>query len=97
MLHPALIFVLPDGTKGDKTADLDAHRSGGIHISSLQPEDLEVRVSDNVGVTMLTASLKGEVFGDQFSARMCYTRSWAVTPEGWRVVAAHISVIEPML
>lgn len=95
LLHPNLIFVGPDGTLGDKQADLDAHHSGLIRLDVLEPEDLVVRVAEGVGITVLTARLEGEFAAQHFSARMCYTRAWASGTEGWRVVAAHISTIEP--
>ncbi len=95
MLHPNLIFVGPDGTLGDKASDIDAHRSGLIHLDVLEPEDIVVRVSDGVGITVLTARLEGDFAGREFSTRMIYTRSWAFCTQGWRVVAAHISTIAP--
>lgn len=94
LLHPNLIFVGPDGTLGDKASDLDAHRSGLIRLDVLEPDDIVVRVSDGVGITVLTARLEGEFARHDFSARMIYTRSWAFCTQGWRVVAAHISTIE---
>lgn len=96
LLHPDLIFVGPDGMLGDKSSDLDAHRSGLIRLDLLEPEDLVVRVADGVGVTVLTARLAGEFASQHFSARMRYTRAWGWSPKGWRVVAAHISTIESL-
>ena len=95
LLHPNLVYVGPDGTLGDKASDIEAHRSGLIHLDVLEPEDIVVRVSDGVGITVLTARLEGEFAHREFSSRMIYTRSWAFCTEGWRVVAAHISTIAP--
>ena len=98
-LHPDLVFVLPDGgpvqTKAD---DLDAHRAGAMRVTSLEPEDLVVRVTDGIGITILTARMTGEFDGAAFSSRMRYTRTWS-RPAGsdrWRLVAAHIATLDTL-
>jgi hypothetical protein len=96
LLHPDLIFVGPDGSIADKESDLETHRNGLIRIDSLEQEDLIVRVSSGVGVTILTARMSGTFDSQEFSARMRYTRSWAWGEDGWQIVAAHISTIESL-
>jgi len=93
LLHPSLTFVGPDGGLSDKTRDLEVHRTGELHFDSLEPHDLVVRIADGVGITVLTARLEGVYAGLRFSARMRYTRCWASGADGWRVVAAHASVL----
>jgi hypothetical protein len=88
LLHPDLTFVGPDGTMSDKAADLEAHASGVMSLELLEPEDLIVQVIDGVGVTVLTARLKGSWQGQRFDAQMRYTRTWAYDGEAWRIVAA---------
>lgn len=94
LLHPDLVFVGPDGSIGDKESDLNTHRDGRMHIDSLEQEDLIVRVTNGVGLTLLTAQMSGNFDSQEFSARMRYTRSWGWSGEGWQIVAAHISMIE---
>jgi ketosteroid isomerase-like protein len=96
LLHPDLVFVGPDGSIGNKGSDLDAHRTGLMHLDTLEPEDLIVRVSSGVGVTILTARMSGNFASQGFSARMRYTRCWAWGPKGWKIVAAHISMIDSL-
>lgn len=96
LLHPDLVFVGPDGSIGDKESDLETHRSGRINLDSLAQEDLIVRVSSGVGVTLLTAQMSGEFDSQAFSARTRYTRSWAWKEDRWQIVAAHISVLESL-
>lgn len=95
LLHRDLVFCGPDASIGDKSTDLDAHRTGQIRIHFLDPEDLIVRVTSGVGITILTARMAGESAENTFSARMRYTRTWAFNAQGWQVVAAHISMLEP--
>lgn len=58
-------------------------------------EDLIARVVDGVGVTIFTATMSGEFAGNAFANRMRYTRTWADTDAGWRLVACHIMAIDP--
>jgi Domain of unknown function (DUF4440) len=88
LLHPDLTFVGPDGSVSGKADDLETHRTGAIRFERSEPEDLVVRVNDGVGVTVLTARLKGAFQGQEFDGRMRYTRAWARSDVGWRVVAA---------
>lgn len=66
-----------------------------MRIEVLEPQDLVVRVTDRVGITVLTARLEGECAGERFSALMRYIRSWANSIEDWRIFAAHASRFEP--
>jgi ketosteroid isomerase-like protein len=93
LLHPDLTFVGPDGALSDKATDLAVHRSGAMSLELLESEDLLVRVVDGVGVTVLTARLKGAYEGQDFDARMRYTRSWAQEEGEWRVVAAQAGIL----
>lgn len=94
LLHPDLTFVGPDGALTGKADDLEVHRSGAIRIDRSEPEDLVVRINDGVGVTVLTARLKGSYEGQEFDGRMRYTRTWAHSGDsGWRVVAAQAAFL----
>jgi hypothetical protein len=94
LLHPDLTFVGPDGALTGKADDLEVHRTGAIRIDRSEPEDLVVRINDGVGVTVLTARLKGSYEGQEFDGRMRYTRTWALSEEhGWRVVAAQAAFL----
>jgi hypothetical protein len=95
LLHPLLTFVGPDGSLSDKTADLEVHRTGRMRVERLEPEDLVAHIADGVGITVLTAQMRGEYLGESFTARMRYTRCWARSADGWRVVAAHASMLAP--
>jgi ketosteroid isomerase-like protein len=92
-LHPDLTFVGPDGELSGKADDLEIHRTGTIRIELSEPEDLVVRVNDGVGVTVLTARLKGSFQGQAFDGRMRYTRAWSHSQTGWRVVAAQAAFL----
>ena len=95
LLHPDFVFVGPDGTISDRDTDLAVHRDGRMRLDTLEVETLDARVTAGTGITVLTAMLTGSYGGYPFSSRQRYTRAWAFGPEGWRIVAAHASVISP--
>ncbi|MFL6100563.1 MAG: nuclear transport factor 2 family protein [Actinomycetales bacterium] len=94
LLHPDLTFVGPDGALTGKAEDLEVHRTGTMRLELSEPEELLVRINDGVGVTVLTARLKGSYLGQDFDRRMRYTRTWAHGADtGWRVVAAQAAFL----
>lgn len=93
LLHPDLTFVGPDGVMSGKTDDLEVHRDGLLRLDRSEPEDLVVRVSDGVGVTVLTVRLAGAYRGEEFDSRMRYTRAWSHSEAGWRVVGAQAAFL----
>jgi hypothetical protein len=44
-------------------------------------------------VTLTHASLSGQFGGVPLSGNLRYTRMWVETASGWRIVAAHCSVL----
>ncbi|MFC4127881.1 nuclear transport factor 2 family protein [Nocardia rhizosphaerae] len=94
LLDDRLIFTFGSDTF-TKADDLEAHRSGAQSVSRLEEEELTVLVAGTTGVTWFLGVVEGSVQGAPFAARMRYTRAWARDDAlGWRVVAAHASVIE---
>ncbi len=93
LLHPQVTYVGPEGDLVTKEEDLDAHRSGALRIHILDRQALDVRIQDGVGITVLTAWLEGQAGDQAFEVRMRYIRAWASGSQGWRVVAAHASIL----
>lgn len=88
------LFTGPDGNLYSREDDLRAHRSGHQKMSRVEEEQLRiVTFGDDVGATFFLGTLEGTVGGTAFEARMRYTRTWRHDGTGWRVVAAHASVI----
>jgi len=52
-----------------------------------------VRVYDKSAVTHTRAALSGQFGGVPLSADLRYTRMWVETQSGWRIAAAHCSVL----
>jgi len=95
LIHDELVFVGPDGARASKADDLAAHRSGLFRFTAVEAEDVDARVVGDVGITVFTGRLAGEIAGEPFEARMRYTRTWVGDDDGdgWRILAAHASIL----
>ena len=92
LLDDRLVFTGPDGALYGKQDDLRVHRTGTQVIDALHEEELTVLVAGRTGITWFLGTLAGTFAGEQFEARLRYTRTWIYTDgHGWRLVAAHMS------
>lgn len=91
LLDDRLVFTGPGGTLYTKDDDLALQRSGGQRLTDVAEEDLRVLTDGTTGVTFFLGTLAGTFQGQQFRARVRYTRTWVHTGErGWRLLAAHV-------
>jgi|ERR1700688_1102521 ketosteroid isomerase-like protein len=93
LLADDLTFVDATGKVWSKADDLNAHRYGVQRIERLEIKEQTVRVYDKSAVTLTHASLSGQFGGVPLSGNLRYTRMWVETASGWRIVAAHCSVL----
>ena len=94
LLDDRLIFTFGADT-ATKADDLEVHRTGAQIMNKLEEEELTVLVEGATGVTWFLGLVEGSVHGSPFAARMRYTRTWVRSDShGWRVIAAHASVVE---
>ncbi|BBH68715.1 hypothetical protein ACTI_54000 [Actinoplanes sp. OR16] len=91
LLDDRLIAIGPDGGRYTKQDDLGAYRSGSSVIESLTEESLDHLIAGTTGVTFFVGTVSGTFGGTPMTARMRYTRTWAYTEDGWRILAAHIA------
>jgi ketosteroid isomerase-like protein len=96
LLDDHLVAIGPDGSRYTKDDDLAAHRSGSSVVSTLVEDGLEVLGSGTTGVTFVVVTVSGTFGGQPMSARLRYTRTWVHDGDtGWRILAAHVAVLEP--
>ena len=91
LLGDDLIFVSFAGELGNKSDDLNLHRSGRFKITRMQLLDRQVR---DLGSTIVVVSLMdtAAVFdGTSMSKRLRYTRVWTKSADGWSLVVAHLT------
>ena len=91
LLDDALVFTGPDGLVYGKADDLEAHRRGNIRITRLDPSDERIVEFGDVAVVMVRMEMSGTFHGEPFGGAFRYTRVWREAPDGWRIVAGHVS------
>lgn len=96
LIDDRLVAIGPDGARYTKDDDLAGHRWGSSVVSELIEEHVEVLVAGATGVTFFTGTVGGTFGGRPMSARLRYTRICVHDGEtGWRILAAHITVLPP--
>ncbi len=94
LLDDRLVFTGPDGRLYSKADDLEIQRSGEQRLTRVHEAALDLLVDGRLGVTWFHGELAGVFRGEEFAARVRYTRTWLCDDtHGWRVVAAHVSVL----
>jgi hypothetical protein len=91
LIDDRLVFTGPDGVLYSKQDDLELQRSGEQRLTEVAEEDLTALVAGDTGVTWFLGRLAGRFKGEEFTARVRYTRTWVNTEQGWRLLAAHVS------
>lgn len=93
LIDDELVFTGPDGAIYGKQDDLNAHRSGAIRITELDPSDERVQDFGAIVVVSVRMNMRGSFNGARFAGPFRYTRIWRLRDDGWRVVAGHVSAV----
>ena len=94
LVDDELVFTGPDGAVYGKTDDLDMHRNGWIRITRLDASEERVQRFGNIAVISVRMEMAGTFRGASFAGPMRYTRVWCQRPDGWRIVAGHVSSVQ---
>jgi ketosteroid isomerase-like protein len=94
LLDDSLVFTGPDGAVYGKADDLDAHRQGMIHITRLEPSEERIQRFGSIAVVSVRMEMAGTFRGAAFAGPFRYTRVWCQRPDGWRIVAGHVSAVQ---
>ena len=93
LVDEELVFTGPDGALYSKADDLEAHRTGMVRIARLEPSEERVQRFGSIAVISVRMDMAGSFRGEPFAGPFRYTRVWCARPEGWRVVAGHVSAV----
>jgi len=93
LLDEALQFTGLDGQVVGKADDLSLHRSGRLRITKMDPSDRKVLRLGSIAVVSVGMDAAATIDGVAMSGPLRYTRVWCERPDGWRVVAGHMSAM----
>ena len=93
LVDDALVFTGPDGRVYGKHDDVDAHRKGWVRITRLEPSDERIQQFGDIAVVSVQMEMAGTFQGTPFGGPHRYTRVWCRRPDGWRIVAGHVSAV----
>lgn len=95
LLSSSLVFTNHLGQVLNKEADIQAHKSGTLKISILEPSEQKILfVSATVAVVSVRVQLNGTYAGQPAGGNFRFTRVWSFSPDNnWQVVAAHACII----
>jgi ketosteroid isomerase-like protein len=93
LVDDALVFTGPGGAIHGKADDLDAHRHGTVRITRLEPSEEHVQRFGSIAVVSVRMEMAGTFKGEAFAGPFRYTRVWCERPDGWRIVAGHVSAV----
>jgi hypothetical protein len=93
LLADSLVFISQTGAVFSKQADLDAHRSGVIRLSLIDPAEQRIVRHDGMAVVTVRTRVAGHFAGAAFDGRYRYLRVWMLVNERWQVVAGCVTEI----
>jgi len=93
LLDDALVFTTLEGAVVGKSDDLRLHRSGRLRITRMDPSDRHVLRLGPTAVVSVRMNAAAVVDGNLMEGALRYTRVWCERPDGWRVVAGHMSIV----
>jgi ketosteroid isomerase-like protein len=94
LLDDELYFTGLGGRVFSKADDLSAHRSGQLRITKMLPVERHIASLGSVAVVSVLMDAVAMVAGVTNAGMLRYTRIWRQTPDGWKVVAGHMSAVE---
>jgi ketosteroid isomerase-like protein len=94
LLDDALVFTGPDGAVYGKADDLHAHRERWLRLTRLEPSEERIQRFGVIAVVSVRMEMAGSFRGEPFAGPYRYTRVWCERPDGWRIVAGHVSAVQ---
>ena len=88
-----LIFTDHTGRVVNKSDDLDAHRSGSLHIESIAPSEQVIKMYGNTAIVSVLMQIKGQYLKQPFEGKIRYSRVWMKIDNSWKIVAGHSSSV----
>jgi ketosteroid isomerase-like protein len=95
LLADDYLGINPNGTLETKADALAQRRSGTVKISSIEPDNLKVRVYGDTAVVTSRVDVQGRDGDRDISGRYHYTRVYSHRSGEWKIVSFEASRIPP--
>ena len=86
LLHPNLLFILPNGQTITKEMDLASHRSGTMVVEELSPTIEQINLIESTAVVIVVYDTKGKMLGNPIQGRFRYLRIWSLSDGNLKVI-----------
>lgn len=93
LLDDALIFTALNGAVVGKQEDLEAHRARRLRLARFELSDRRVLRCGTTVVVSVQAEYEATWDGAPVGGLLRYMRVWCERPDGWRVVAGHVTAV----
>lgn len=94
LIDDALMFTTIEGAVVGKADDLDAHRRRLLRLVRLEPSERRIQRYPGMAVVSVRMDVDGTYDGRPVGGALRYTRVWCERPDGWRIVAGHMGVVQ---
>ena len=95
LIHPALLFNLPNGAVTTKMMDLAAYESGGMSIAEIEPEETRINSIGDNAVVSVSVRMKGTFQGQPFEGTFRVLRVWKQIDQQWQIIAGSSVYVAP--
>jgi ketosteroid isomerase-like protein len=93
ILDERFVFVGPNGAMADKAGLLRMAGNPDTTVEPFVTENVNVRFYGESAVVTGFFNQRGTWKGQPFSSRYAYTDVYVRTPQGWKAVSAHASIV----
>lgn len=87
LIHTDLLFHLPNGQIITKEMDLEAYRSGNMHVHSIAASEQSINIIGDSAVVSVLIELNGEAFGQPIEGNFRYLRVWKLIDRKLKIIA----------
>ena len=88
LLHDDLVAIAPTGQMLTKEMDLNSHRAKIMVIEDASTEIEEIRIIDDVAVSIVSMKAKGKMMGTPIEGHFRYLRVWKRFDDVLKIVGA---------
>jgi ketosteroid isomerase-like protein len=94
LIDDDLAFSTLTGDIVGKAADLEAHASRTLQLTTMIPSETRIRLYGDVAVVTVRMAAAGTFAGAPFDSVFRYLRVWHRSGDGWRIVAGGMSAVQ---